>query len=117
MPPDLFIPLAEQNGTIIPIGEWVLDQACRQLREWHDLGFSELHMAVNLSTVQLPRRTATGGQQPVADLPPAAAQPGAGSDRDRPDGRHQHRCPALAEPAPLGALIAIDDFGAPATRH
>ena len=53
VPPDLFIPLAEQNGTIIPIGEWVLDQACRQLREWHDQGFTELRMAVNLSTVQL----------------------------------------------------------------
>src|SRR5690606_33118441 len=49
VPPDLFIPLAEQNGTIIAIGEWVLDQACRQLREWHDQGFSELRMAVNLS--------------------------------------------------------------------
>ena len=46
VPPDLFIPLAEQNGTIIAIGEWVLDQACRQLREWHDMGFSDLRMAV-----------------------------------------------------------------------
>ncbi|MGE8479397.1 MAG: putative bifunctional diguanylate cyclase/phosphodiesterase, partial [Pseudomonas shirazensis] len=53
VPPDQFIPLAEQNGHIIPIGEWVLDQACRQLREWHDQGFGELRMAVNLSTVQL----------------------------------------------------------------
>lgn len=51
--PDLFIPLAEKNASIIAIGEWVLDQACRQLREWHDLGFSELRIAVNLSTVQL----------------------------------------------------------------
>ncbi len=53
VPPDLFIPLAEQNGIIISIGEWVLDQACKQLREWHDQGFKELRMAVNLSTVQL----------------------------------------------------------------
>lgn len=53
VPPDLFIPLAEQNGSIFSIGEWVLDQACRQLREWHDQGFDDLRMAVNLSTVQL----------------------------------------------------------------
>lgn len=53
VPPDQFIPLAEQNGSIIAIGEWVLDQACRQLRELHDLGFVQLRMAVNLSTVQL----------------------------------------------------------------
>jgi diguanylate cyclase (GGDEF)-like protein len=51
--PDLFIPLAEQNGTIIGIGEWVLDQACQQLQSWHRLGYSTLRMAVNLSTVQL----------------------------------------------------------------
>ena len=51
--PDIFIPLAEQSGSIIAIGEWVLDQACRQLREWHQLGFSDLRMAVNLSAVQL----------------------------------------------------------------
>jgi diguanylate cyclase (GGDEF)-like protein len=53
VPPDLFIPLAEQNGCINDIGEWVLDQACRQLREWHDTGLEPLRMAVNLSAVQL----------------------------------------------------------------
>ncbi|GAB3462947.1 GGDEF domain-containing phosphodiesterase [Azotobacter salinestris] len=53
VPPDQFVLLAEHSGSIIPIGEWVLEQACRQLREWHDQGFSELHMAVNLSAVQL----------------------------------------------------------------
>jgi len=53
VPPDQFVLLAEHSGSIIPIGEWVLEQACRQLREWHDLGFCELHMAVNLSAVQL----------------------------------------------------------------
>ena len=53
VPPDLFIPLAEQSGAIIAIGEWVLDQACRQLREWHDAGRTHLRMSVNLSTIQL----------------------------------------------------------------
>src|SRR5690606_26882525 len=53
VPPDLFIPLAEQSGAIITIGEWVLDQACRQLREWQHKGRPDLRMSVNLSTVQL----------------------------------------------------------------
>lgn len=53
VPPDLFIPLAEQSGAIISIGQWVLDQACRQLREWQHNGLPALRMSVNLSTVQL----------------------------------------------------------------
>ena len=48
-----FIPIAEESGLIIPIGEWVIQTALTQLREWHDAGFSELTMAVNLSSIQL----------------------------------------------------------------
>src|SRR5690606_38902574 len=51
--PDVFIPLAEQSSNIIEIGEWVLDQACRQLRAWIDDGISDLRMALNLSAMQL----------------------------------------------------------------
>ncbi|MFC4157896.1 putative bifunctional diguanylate cyclase/phosphodiesterase [Chitinimonas lacunae] len=47
-----FIPLAEQTGQILAIGQWVLRQACRQGRAWHDAGFSTLQMAVNLSPCQ-----------------------------------------------------------------
>ena len=50
--PDDFIPLAEKTGLIVQIGEWVLDEACRQMREWHDAGRQHWTMAVNLSPVQ-----------------------------------------------------------------
>ncbi|AWH46747.1 EAL domain-containing protein [Stenotrophomonas sp. ZAC14A_NAIMI4_1] len=50
--PDVFIPIAERSGLILPIGEWVLDQACAQLRSWHDSGHPEWTMAVNLSPLQ-----------------------------------------------------------------
>ncbi|MBF4165697.1 EAL domain-containing protein [Enterobacter hormaechei] len=50
--PDLFLPLAEKTGLIIPIGNWVIDEACRQLREWHLQGHTDWSMAVNLSTLQ-----------------------------------------------------------------
>jgi diguanylate cyclase (GGDEF)-like protein len=112
VPPDLFIPLAEQNGTIIAIGEWVLDQACRQLREWHDLGFTELRMAVNLSTVQLhhaelPR--VVNNLLQIYRLPPRSlelevTETGLMEDIST---AAQH----LLSLRRSGALIAIDDFG------
>ncbi|MGA9705833.1 putative bifunctional diguanylate cyclase/phosphodiesterase [Pseudomonas sp.] len=112
VPPDLFIPLAEQNGTIIPIGEWVLDQACRQLREWHDQGFTDLRMAVNLSTVQLhhtelPR--VVNNLMQIYRLPPRSlelevTETGLMEDIST---AAQH----LLSLRRSGALIAIDDFG------
>jgi diguanylate cyclase (GGDEF)-like protein len=50
--PDRFIPVAEQNNLIVPIGAWVLDAACRQAKAWQDEGFGGLRMAVNLSAAQ-----------------------------------------------------------------
>ncbi|WP_418903545.1 putative bifunctional diguanylate cyclase/phosphodiesterase [Pseudomonas syringae] len=112
VPPDLFIPLAEQNGTIIAIGEWVLDQACRQLREWHDQGFTDLRMAVNLSTVQLhhselPR--VVNNLLQIYRLPPRSlelevTETGLMEDIST---AAQH----LLSLRRSGALIAIDDFG------
>ncbi|EJM02896.1 diguanylate cyclase (GGDEF) domain-containing protein [Pseudomonas sp. GM102] len=111
VPPDLFIPLAEQNGTIIAIGEWVLDQACKQLREWHDQGF-DLRMAVNLSTVQLhhaelPR--VVNNLLQMYRLPPRSlelevTETGLMEDIST---AAQH----LLSLRRSGALIAIDDFG------
>lgn len=48
-----FIPVAEETGLIIPIGEWVLQEACKQTFLWHQIGFSHLKVAVNLAGKQL----------------------------------------------------------------
>ncbi|ARV61698.1 diguanylate cyclase [Nostocales cyanobacterium HT-58-2] len=51
--PAKLIPLAEATGLIVPIGEWVLKNVCKQTKLWHDGGFPELRIAVNLSAHQL----------------------------------------------------------------
>ncbi|CAM5348981.1 putative bifunctional diguanylate cyclase/phosphodiesterase [Pseudomonas fragi] len=50
--PEHFIDLAEKTGLIIPIGDWVLNEACRQMRAWFDQGYSHWRIAVNLSALQ-----------------------------------------------------------------
>jgi diguanylate cyclase (GGDEF)-like protein len=62
LPPSEFVPLAEMSDLIMPIGRWVLNASCGQLRQWHDLGYPDLRVAVNVSPRQF--------QQPdfVADV-------------------------------------------------
>jgi len=54
--PDDFIPIAEETGLIIPIGEWVIQEACKQCKEWQDLGYEGLTISVNLSPKQFQRQ-------------------------------------------------------------
>lgn len=51
--PPVFLPLCENTGLIIPLGEWVIKAACEQIKHWHELGYRNLNISVNLSTRQL----------------------------------------------------------------
>lgn len=112
MTPDRFIPLAEETGLIVLIGEWVLRTACTQLKQWHAQGFADLVMAVNLS----PRQFA---QQSVPDLVcKVLADTGLSPARlelelteslliNSTDVMQQ----TLMELKSLGVLLSLDDFG------
>ena len=52
MPPGMFVPVAEDSGLIVPIGQWVLGEACRQAREWQDAGLEPVPVAVNICAIE-----------------------------------------------------------------
>jgi diguanylate cyclase (GGDEF)-like protein/PAS domain S-box-containing protein len=56
VPPAQFVPVAEESGLIIPIGDWVLRSACAQVKAWHDEGLSAVPVAVNVSPRQFLRQ-------------------------------------------------------------
>ncbi|RXZ32923.1 bifunctional diguanylate cyclase/phosphodiesterase [Oxalobacteraceae bacterium CAVE-383] len=112
MPPDEFIPLAEKSGMIVPLGAWVLDQACAQMREWIDLGHGDWKMAVNLSAVQFAHEgllEVVQGALARHNLPPhcltlEVTETTAMDDVDA-------SMITLEKIAALGVDISIDDFG------
>lgn len=68
IPPDQFIPLAEETGLIVPIGEWVLRTACLQIKAWQEEGMPFLPVAVNLSARQFRQFSASGEATGIHDL-------------------------------------------------
>ncbi|MFJ7935135.1 putative bifunctional diguanylate cyclase/phosphodiesterase [Sporosarcina sp. NPDC096371] len=57
IPPDRFIPVAEETKIILPLGEWVLREACKQAKRWQDSGYKPFRTAINMSAVQLEEPT------------------------------------------------------------
>ena len=112
VPPGEFIPLAEETGLILPIGQWVLTEACRQAREWQRSGFEGLRLAVNLSGRQFKQRNlvdiirrvlhATG--MPASLLELELTESALMEDVGESVGRLQ----AIHD---LGVQFAVDDFG------
>ena len=110
--PASFIPIAEETGLIIPIGDWVLETAARQMADWYARGFTPGRMAVNLAGKQI-----THGQV-LASVKRVIAESGCRPEwleLEVTEGlimRNQDQATALLqELGALGIEIAIDDFG------
>jgi len=110
--PDDFIELAEKTGLIIPIGEWVLNEACRQMRIWFDQGYSHWRIAVNLSALQFCYSGLVDSvvsalernQLPANSLTLEITETTAMSDADA-------SMTVLQKLSHMGVDLSIDDFG------
>ncbi len=110
--PDRFINYAEKTGLIVPIGEWVLNEACRQMREWYEQGHTDWRVAVNLSPVQfghpnllnVVRNTLERNQLPPSCLTLEVTETTAMRNADV-------SLAILERLDEMGVDIAIDDFG------
>jgi diguanylate cyclase (GGDEF)-like protein len=112
VPPSLFVPLLERSGAIVDVGEWVLLQAVRDIRDWTLGGLPSIRVAVNVSPLQLRRRDfverMVSGMEPAIDL-------ASGIDIEITESMLMQDLEAsirkLSQLREAGIGVAIDDFG------
>ncbi|NKN33320.1 EAL domain-containing protein [Marichromatium bheemlicum] len=112
--PDKFIPLAEDSGLIIPLGRWVLTEACRQMAEWRQAGLvpEEAMMCVNLSTKQFADHDLIGViQRTLQETGLAAAMLELEVTESVMMRASDQVIPQLERLRALGVKVALDDFG------
>lgn len=112
IPPDDFIPLAEESGLVVLLGDWVLHAACQQIRSWTDAGIAPRQTAVNVSAVQLNRGHLLNSVKDALQVSGIApeqleleiTESFVLADRDQ-------SFKTLSELKALGVRLSIDDFG------
>ncbi len=112
VPPGDFIPLAEESGLIVPLGEWVLQQACRQIRQWQQAGLPVPQVAVNVSALQLSQgRLVESVRRALAEtgIQPQQLELEITETLVMADREASFR--SLADLQALGVQLSIDDFG------
>ncbi len=110
--PARFIPVAEESGLIVPIGEWVLGEACAQARRWRDEGIDTLTVAVNISALQFRRTDIVGKVRAALDrhaIPPGMLE------LELTESLLMHNAEdvlrTMNDLKALGVKLSIDDFG------
>jgi diguanylate cyclase (GGDEF)-like protein len=110
--PAEFIPVAERSGIVVEIGDMVIDRACAELRRWHDRGFENQRMAINLSLIQLRRGDVKRSVENAIDrydLKPGNIELEI-SERGA-IGNDQRIIRQLHEIKSIGVKLSLDDFG------
>ncbi|WP_167083945.1 bifunctional diguanylate cyclase/phosphodiesterase [Massilia frigida] len=107
-----FIANAEESGLIVPIGEWVLRQACRQLKAWHAAGHPQLKMAVNLSPRQLEQANFCSLVGQILD---EEGLPATALELEITESilmqRSEYNLAMLNQLSDMGIQLSVDDFG------
>ena len=111
VPPSLFIPLAEESELIVEIGQWVLEEVCRQLSAWREAGLPVVPVAVNLSARQFNERIVDTVRRVLEDsrLEPDLLELELTESASMADAGKSFAL--LAQLKALGIRLAIDDFG------
>ncbi|MFD1736717.1 EAL domain-containing protein [Bacillus salitolerans] len=111
--PAKFIPIAEECGLIVPIGEWVLREACLQTKKWQDAGYHPIKVAVNLSVIQLQNNSIVESVKEIiteTGIDPVWLELEITESAIMKNRRATIR--TLKQLKKIGVSIAIDDFGA-----
>jgi diguanylate cyclase (GGDEF)-like protein/PAS domain S-box-containing protein len=112
VPPDEFVPLAEESGLIEPLGMWVLRTACQQRRAWRDAHLPPVRLAVNMSARQFQRN---GLEERIRDLLAETEMDPSCLELELTESvlmqEGDHTASLLANLSELGIGLALDDFG------
>ncbi|WP_134702049.1 EAL domain-containing protein [Ammoniphilus sp. YIM 78166] len=111
VPPSKFIPLAEETGLIVPIGEWVIRTACFQAKRWADGGFPPLIMSVNLSVSQFNQRNLVASVKKILKETGVSPSYLEFEITESMTMNVETAMATLEDLKSLGVKIAIDDFG------
>lgn len=107
-----FVPIAEETGLIVPIGDWILETACRQAKSWIDKGLDDVTVAVNLSVRQFNQGNLA---QRVGEVLEMTGLPSANLDLELTESmlveNADETVRVLRELKALGIALSIDDFG------
>ena len=112
VPPGQFIAIAEECGLIVPIGRWVLSEACRQARAWQAAGLPPMCVAINISSVELRAPGFASGVRAIlreTGLEPRYLELELTETFLMQDSRSTAE--VLKELKEIGVLLALDDFG------